>query len=43
MAEASASAEALNPGVEEKLAVARENKDAADQAFKSGDLQNGMQ
>ena len=31
----------LNPGVEEKIAVAKQKKDVADQAFKAGEYVNG--
>ncbi len=31
-----------NPEILEKIAIAQEKKNAADTAFKSGDLQNGM-
>lgn len=41
--DASTLVDAVKPDIEEKLVVAREKKDVADQAFKSGDLQNGMQ
>lgn len=31
----------LNPGVEEKITVAKQKKDEADQAFKAGDYTKG--
>lgn len=33
--------EVLNPGVEEKISVAKQKKEVADQAFKSGDFTAG--
>ncbi|CAL1716651.1 unnamed protein product [Somion occarium] len=39
---AEAAVDATNPEIEQKIAVAKEKKDAGDQAFKSGDIQNAL-
>lgn len=35
-------AKPVNPEIEEKITIAKQKKDEADQAFKSGDIQKGM-
>ena len=35
-------AQSLSPEIQEKLGIAKQKKEEADQAFKAGDIQKGM-